>query len=286
MSLTWESPEYLLLIPLWVGLTILGLRVRLSLGYVGEKKKSRFWRAYLPTWGTGLMGLVSSFALSEPRLSLVRSAHTQLDIWVLWDVSRSMRLKDVLPDRQHFALGAMERALQDLPVGRVGLIIFASEAYAVLPLTGDREAFRFALRQVSRMDLGEGTNLSAAIETALALAEPHTHVLLVSDGAHNVPQSSSLLYLAEEAQKRQIPIHSVFIGKGEEQTFPAALKLLSEKTNGRYQEGAFDLGYLAKKRAFRHTYDLAEFLWLAVIGMGLMVLMGMALGGWFNVLTG
>lgn len=231
------------------------------------------------------MGVSSTLALSDPRAIFSQITPTHPDIWVLWDVSRSMRIKDVLPDRQRFALTAMEEALEALPSGRLGLIVFASDAYAVLPLTADREAFVFALRQAARLDLGEGTNLSAAVETALALAEPNTHILIVSDGAHNVPQSASLADLAEEAKKHQVTIHAVFIGAGSDQIFPTALKLLSEKTGGGYQEREFQLTYLIREERRLDPIFLGRYLWGLTIGIGLGMLVGMAIGGWFNVLT-
>lgn len=286
MHFTVESPWYLLLLPVWVGLGWVSLQVRLPLGHVSsEKKRWLVLRAFLPGWGTALLGALASVALSEPIVHSRTKSPSLPDIWVLWDISRSMRLTDLSPTRQSFAMEKMKSAFESISYRRAGLIAFGAGAYAVLPLTADREAFFFALGQVSRIDPGEGTNLSAAVETALALAEGPSHLLIVSDGAHNVPGSTDLRALGEIARQRGMIIHSTFIGKENEQTFPQALRVLSELTGGIYRENEINLRDLLRPAETQVPYMLAPLLWTAIIGGGILMLAGMAIGGWFSVLT-
>lgn len=285
MKLTLASPEYLLLIPIWAGLAWMGMRIRLPLGYVAPPHRHGILKAFFPTWMTGIVGSLVTLALSEPVLYRQQKGLYLPDTWVLWDISQSMRLPDVPPERRENALSQIEAALSHTPSGRLGLIAFAAEAYAVLPLTSDREAFLFSLQQTTRLNLGEGTNLAAAIETALALAEGTVQLLIVSDGANNVPGSSSLPALADIAKARRIPIHTAFFGKEGEQTFPQALRLLSEKTGGTYQENTLSFAPLLHPGRFTHTQTLAPYLWGATLIVGLGMLAGMGIGGWFSVLT-
>ncbi|MCS7154070.1 MAG: VWA domain-containing protein [Bacteroidia bacterium] len=281
-----EAPFYLLLIPLWVALAWMGMRVRLPLGFVPEKGRSPSFRAFLPTWGTAILASIGSIALSRPHLRFLDKGERLPDLWVLWDVSRSMQETDIAPTRQRYAVESMEAALTHSVPSRLGLIIFASKAYAVLPLTEDKDAFLFSLRQVARLDLGEGTNLADAIETALALIENHpAEILIISDGAHNMPGTPSLAALAEKAHEQRIRIHTVFIGQEGSQVYPEALRLLSEKTGGAFQEKNINLTSLLLPQQYYQTYPLAPYLWLGVLIGGLILLGAMAVGGWFSVLT-
>lgn len=286
MHFSLESPGYLLLLPIWVGLGWLSLRVRLPLGYVPDRRGLGLTlRAFLPGWGSALLGGLGSIALSEPMLHLSVQRPCLPDTWVLWDISRSMRLADLTPNRQTIAAERMETALRSLPCGRLGLIAFAADAYAIIPLTTDREAFLFSLRQTLRLDLGEGTDLAAAIETALGLPAPPTQLLIVSDGAHNVPGSASLTLLADRAREQGVTIHTIFVGGEGEQAFPQALRLLSMRTGGSFQERDFTLEPLLQFQTQIALYPLASYLWLTIIIGGLLMLTAMALYGWFNVLT-
>ncbi|MCX8112249.1 MAG: VWA domain-containing protein [Bacteroidia bacterium] len=268
-----------------MGLAWMGGRVRLFVGYGPSQRRLSSWRAFFPLWGVAISAALATVAVSAPHLHLTRESLVLPDTWVLWDISQSMRERDLSPDRQRFALDQVVSALEAAPIQRIGLVVFSAEAYAVLPLTTDKEAFLFSLRQSVRLDMGEGTNLAAAIETALALAEPSQQCLIVSDGAHNIPETPALSELAQVAQQRGIRLHTFLVGREGPQLFPAALQLLSQTTGGSYQEGGFRLDPLLIAAEYPQTYPLAPYLWIAAIGVGLAVLGGMSLGGWFSVLT-
>ncbi|MCS7296921.1 MAG: VWA domain-containing protein [Bacteroidia bacterium] len=284
MSLRFDAPEYLWLVPFWLGLGWMASRLRLKVS--SFPRQVPIWKrvgGYWSTWMIVFLGSIGSIALSSPHL--LRETSVSPGVWVLWDVSRSMRETDVPPDRQSFATEAMANAVLSLPSLRLGLIAFAADAYIVLPPTTDKEAFIFALRQVARLDLGEGTHLAAAIETALASEEEVEAYLIVSDGAHNIPGTVALQALASEAKHRGIVIHTIFVGSNGIQSFPLALRLLSQGTGGVYQERTFDLLPLFKLQPMRESYGISPFLWGVVIGGGLMMIGMMAWKGWFNVLT-
>jgi Ca-activated chloride channel homolog len=121
----------------------------------------------------GLFAVVAVVALSvaaavplwpsAPRL-LPRQG---LDVLFVVDVSRSMRARDVRPDRLERAKAEISAALDDLAEHRVGVVAFAGSAFVQCPLTTDMEAVRLFLRDLSPDSVPQGGSaLSAGLEVA------------------------------------------------------------------------------------------------------------------------
>lgn len=110
-----------------------------------------------------------------------------LDLVVCLDVSRSMLARDEAPNRLAAAKAAVHTLLEELPEGRVALVLFAGEARLATPLTRDREALRALLEAADPLsvELG-GSDVGAALEgahKALRDAGPgRGTVLLLGDG--------------------------------------------------------------------------------------------------------
>jgi Ca-activated chloride channel family protein len=93
-----------------------------------------------------------------------------LDVVFAIDVSRSMRARDVLPDRLARAQAEVSVVLDRLREHRVGLVAFAGSAFVQCPLTTDVEATRSFLRALEPEAVPQGgTALSAGLLTALNL---------------------------------------------------------------------------------------------------------------------
>ncbi len=282
--------------PLWLlGIPVLGAclwwayRLRWRFTYIPIRAgRVKAWQSYVTLWCTGLAGLNILLALSDPVLTYPATRPKVPPLWVLWDVSHSMRQTDLAPDRRRYALTLWEKALDTVSFqeaqARMGLVVFARGAYGLLPLTSDLEAFRWALRQAIVLDLGEGTDLAEAVEVTLANAEPASHLLIVSDGAHNNSLSADLRKLAKAASDRAIPIHALWVGQDSATTFPEALRYLSERTGGRFWANAFTLRPLYRYETLPTHYPLQKPLLIAALSS--VGLMGIALAlGWFNLLS-
>jgi Ca-activated chloride channel family protein len=90
-----------------------------------------------------------------------------LDILFVLDVSRSMRARDVRPDRLERAKAELSVALDQLVEHRVGLVAFAGTAFLQCPLTTDMEAVRLFLRDLNTESVPQGgTALGAGLEVA------------------------------------------------------------------------------------------------------------------------
>jgi len=142
--------------------------------------------------GLSLLGLaLLAVALSRPQCG-TRSEIARrygVDLVVVLDASRSMLAEDVRPDRLARAKLELGALLDGLAGDRVGLVVFAGEAFVACPLTTDYAAAKLFLRSVEPDALPrQGTALAQALERAreaLDLSEGAARarvVLVVSDG--------------------------------------------------------------------------------------------------------
>jgi Ca-activated chloride channel family protein len=110
------------------------------------------------------------------------------DAWVLvLDLSPSMSTTDLTPDRVTRARYAISDVLSAAKDARVALVVFASEAHTVTPLTTDVATIRALLQPLAPGLMPEaGDNLAPALEEAARLLRAgqsdHGHVIVLSDG--------------------------------------------------------------------------------------------------------
>jgi Ca-activated chloride channel family protein len=202
-------------------------------------------------------------ALARPQWGEQRDttmASGEDTIFVL-DTSKSMLAADVRPNRLERAKIAIEDYLRRHGRGRVGLVVFAGQAFLQCPLTLDYDAFVDTLRSVDVNAVPvPGSDVGRAIDEAsraLAKNEGRKIVVLITDGedleAHGVRQ-------AEESAKQGVTVFTVGVGTaaGSVVQVPAepnglqplrdkegrpvvsrldenTLRQISEKTGGSYQ---------------------------------------------------
>ncbi|HET9041001.1 MAG TPA: VWA domain-containing protein [Gemmatimonadales bacterium] len=143
-------------------------------------------RAWLQLAAVGF-GLV---ALARPQLGERQAelARTGRDLLLVLDLSRSMTVTDVAPNRLAAAKAVAWETVSASPGDRVGLIVFGGSAFLQLPLTSDHAALKLFLDAASPDDLGDpATDIGTALATAGKVFEHegdrgHRAVLLVSDG--------------------------------------------------------------------------------------------------------
>ena len=108
-----------------------------------------------------------------------------LDVLFVVDVSRSMRARDVRPDRLERAKAEIGRTLDTLAEHRIGIVAFAGSAFVQCPLTTDVEAVRLFLRDLGPDSVPQGgTDLTAGLEVA-------RNALLAEDEAAGVSSTSA-----------------------------------------------------------------------------------------------
>lgn len=144
------------------------------------------------------------------------------DIVIALDVSFSMKAEDIKPNRLEKAKHEIATLMEKLQGDRIGLIVFAGEAYIQFPLTTDYSAAHLFLDAVD-VDVVPipGTAIGSAIEMAnKAFVEgemKHRVLVIITDGENN---QGDALAAAEDAAKRGIVIYTIGMGSPEGTPIP------------------------------------------------------------------
>lgn len=175
-------------------------------------KPARRWRSLLLLLGLSLV----IFAVARPQWGAraVMLKRRGLDIVVALDVSKSMLATDVKPDRLTRAKREISGVLDRLAGDRIGLVVFAGDAFVQCPLTLDAAAARLLLEAVDTHSAGRpGTAIAEAIRTASDMFETNEHqfkvLILVTDGEST---EGDALSAAQDAAKVGIRIYTVGVG--------------------------------------------------------------------------
>ncbi len=131
-------------------------------------------------------------ALINPQMGskMTETKVQGIEIMLAVDVSNSMLAEDLKPNRITLARRAIERFVDKLRGDRLGIVIFAGEAFVQLPLTNDYGAAKLFLNSV-RPDMvpTQGTAIGAAIERSLQsfdFGSPgQKTIIIISDGENH-----------------------------------------------------------------------------------------------------
>ena len=133
------------------------------------------WLAILPV----ILALSGPALQGEPQ----RQPAAPLDIWLL-DLSRSMAASDLKPDRATRVRWQLQQLLARAQGERIGLILYAGDAYLAMPPTRDHQALALLLPDLrpAIMPL-QGSNPAPAVELAMTLIAPgeQARLLLITD---------------------------------------------------------------------------------------------------------
>jgi len=90
------------------------------------------------------------------------------DLMILLDVSNSMLSQDMAPSRLENAKQALAQLIDNLHSDRIGIIVFAGEAYVQLPMTTDYSAAKLFLNTINTgMVPTQGTAIGSAIDLGM-----------------------------------------------------------------------------------------------------------------------
>ena len=140
-----------------------------------------------------------------------------VDLVIALDISSSMDAEDITPSRIEKAKFEIGKLINELNGDRVAIIVFAGTSHLYLPLTSDYEAAMLFLREIdTNMIPTQGTNLSSAINTALAAfidqKDKYKVMILISDGEDHEGEA---VELASKAASMGMVINSVGVGSKE-----------------------------------------------------------------------
>lgn len=194
---------------------------------IAAKAAASLWNLRLVEFGISVVVLaLLAVALARP-LSGPRSGTAErsgVDLVILLDVSKSMLVEDLEPNRIEAVRKELREWLQTSAGDRVGLVPFAGDAFVMAPLTFDYQALDFVLAEVGPKSISSGgSNLPVAFETAAGLLskdkESARVILLVSDGENLEGEavSAARQVFAQEG----VTIHTVGVGTAQGGKVPA-----------------------------------------------------------------
>ena len=163
-------------------------------------------------------------ALARPQdRNVIREQYAEgVDIMMVLDTSTSMRAEDFTPNRFVAAKNVGSDFIAGRTSDRVGLIVFAANAYTQAPLTLDYDFLQSMLSEVEVGVIEDGT----AIGTALAMAVNRLKdteakskvVILLTDGQNNRGELSPET-AAEVAKTLGVRIYAIGVGQHGEAPF-------------------------------------------------------------------
>ncbi|MDR3328860.1 MAG: VWA domain-containing protein [Prevotellaceae bacterium] len=231
------QPEYLillLLIPLAVLLYALHLRRRRkALSRFGnletlrqltpDVSMARRWMKF-SLWLVAFAFLVLGICRPQLGARVKEVKRKGAEIIIALDVSNSMMARDFSPNRLESAKRAIARLVDQLGNDRIGLIVFAGDAYIQLPITSDYVSAKLFLNSINTGIVPkQGTAIGKAIVTATRSytlqSEKSRALIIISDGENHEDDPTEA---ATTAAKEGIKIYT--IGIGSPQGSPIQLK--------------------------------------------------------------
>ncbi|HKC69312.1 MAG TPA: VWA domain-containing protein [Bacteroidia bacterium] len=136
------------------------------------------------------------------------------DIMICLDVSNSMLAEDLKPNRLERAKQAIEQMIDKLQGDRLGIVVFAGDAYTQLPITVDYSSAKLFLNAITPNIIErQGTDISAAIQKASESfgkdEGKNKAIIIITDGEDH---EEDAIKAAEEVEKTGVSINTIGIG--------------------------------------------------------------------------
>ncbi|WP_016776970.1 VWA domain-containing protein [Anaerophaga thermohalophila] len=147
-----------------------------------------------------------------------------IELIIALDVSNSMNATDVEPSRLARAKLAIERLTGRLVNDRIGLIVFAGEAYVQLPITTDYSSAKLFLSNIeTNIVPTQGTAIGSAIRLATnsfsQQKDINRAIIVITDGENH---EDDAITAANEAKEKGIKVYTVGMGSAEGAPIPVS----------------------------------------------------------------
>jgi len=156
-------------------------------------------------------------AFARPRLSLKQESVNAegIDIVLAIDVSTSMLATDFKPNRLEASKKVAIDFIKNKPYDRIGLVVFAGEAFTFSPVTTDHDMLISLVEQVQTGAIKDGTaignGLAAAVNRLKNSKSKSKVIILLTDGVNNSgyvdPETAT-----ELAKENGIKVYTIGVG--------------------------------------------------------------------------
>ena len=169
-------------------------------------------------------------AMARPRtvdISNQTKTTRGIDIVIAMDVSGSMLAKDLRPNRMEALKDVAADFVEERPNDRIGLVLYASEAYTKTPVTSDKAVILEAIKSVKYDNvLQDGTGIGMGLSTAVNRLKDSKAkskvIILLTDGVNNAgfiePETA-----ADIAKQYGIKVYTIGVGTNGMAESPYAL---------------------------------------------------------------
>lgn len=222
-----ENPEYLWLLSVVVVLAL----IRFATYYNQRKRLRRFgdpelmrqlmpnvsrWRPRVKFVLLELVLVLLIVMLARPQQAngLTQEKRAGIEVVIALDISNSMRAKDVSPTRLDRAKMMVENLVENFINDKIGLIVFAGDAFVQLPITSDYVSAKMFLSTIDpHMIVNQGTDIAAAVEMATHSFTQQEHVgkaiIVITDGEDH---EGGAVEAAKSAHDRGYNVYVLGIG--------------------------------------------------------------------------
>ena len=174
-----------------------------------------------------LMGALSLLIIAAARPQYGQQEKTVkrqgIEVMVALDISNSMLAEDVAPNRLDRAKQMLSKMIDNMVDDKVGLVVFAGEAFTQLPITCDYVSAKMFLHTISpKLIPTQGTAIGAALQTAIRSfgsqeSDAGRAIILITDGENH---EDDAIAAAKQAQELGIQVFVIGIGKPEGSPIP------------------------------------------------------------------
>lgn len=163
-------------------------------------------------------------ALARPQFGVKEQTVKRqgMEVMVALDVSNSMLAQDVAPSRLERSKQLLSKIIDDMTEDKVGLVVFAGDAYTQLPITCDYVSAKMFLSSISpSLVARQGTAIGSAIDLSIrsfgAESTASRAIILITDGENHEDDAIGAAKLAKE---KGIQVFVLGVGKPEGSPIP------------------------------------------------------------------
>ena len=161
--------------------------------------------------------LLIIIVLAQPQFGTrMESAKRQgIDVMIALDVSNSMMAQDIQPSRLDKAKQVLSNLIDEMTNDRIGLVVFAGDAYTQLPITVDYVSAKMFLSSINpKLVPRQGTAIGSAIDLCIksfgTKGKAGRAIIVLTDGENHEDDAIGAAKLATE---NDIAVHVIGMGK-------------------------------------------------------------------------
>ena len=175
-------------------------------------------------WLTFSALALTIFMLARPQFGskMETVKRSGVEAVIALDISNSMLAEDVTPSRLEKSKKLISRLVDTFNNDKVGMIVFAGEAFTQLPITSDYVSAKMFLESINpNLISTQGTDIGAAIRLAMKSFTPNEGVgraiIVITDGENH---EGGALEAAKEAAEKNMQVFILGIGSPDGSPIP------------------------------------------------------------------